>query len=237
MVLAAGGGGAAACARLLCPVLRSEIVMIAVLLGMCAIAYPQKSRKQRLDTGLTLFVITCAVGGLLDSMYYRKKERGELLSARWLFQTSFSLLPVILLGIWVWNRKKKKRPIYRVILQYKEREVEAYGLWDTGNRLMTGNQSPVSLAEQELLRKLLSESVYRALEQWQEVPAPEGILIFPISYHCIGTEQGLLPAIRIEKMTIYKEKGIVTIQKPIIGMGNQKFSKQNQYQMILNSEV
>lgn len=235
--LAAVCGGAAACIELLCPALHSKVGMMLILLFMCVIAYPDKNGKQMLDAVLLLFLAACTVGGLLDSMYYQEQKEGEVLSSYWLFQTLLYVLPITFAGIWVWNRGKKKRPIYRVILEYGEKRVETYGLWDTGNRLKTVAKSPVSLAEKELLHELLSEKEYRTLEQWPTILNPEEILIFPISYHCIGTELGLLPAIRIERMIIYKEKGIITIQNPIIGMGNNKFSKQNQYQMILNSEV
>ncbi|MGN0298098.1 MAG: sigma-E processing peptidase SpoIIGA [Lachnospiraceae bacterium] len=237
--MSAASGGAGACILLFLP---ASVYMIGgIILGvlMSRIAYPIHGVKQTFSEGILLFVSACGLGGVLYVIYYHDFHTGmKVLSTKWLMFQLFWLVPVILIGIFVVRRiNKKQKPIYRVILSYQGKEIETQGLWDTGNRLVTAGGSPVSLAERRLLCQLVPEEVYQALEEWPNHSTLEGVLIIPILYQCIGTEQGLLPAIRISKMTIFRENGTITVKNPVIGVGNHKFSNHNQYQMILNSEV
>lgn len=239
--MAATCGGLGACILLFLPRYFQLVGMIFLMMLMWQIAY-QTGKIQQIFYGMVrMFLTACVLEGILNVIYYHtydcEKNTG-LLSTKWLFVTLLWLVPAILIGILVMKwMKKRRKPIYRVILKYQEKEIETYGLWDTGNRLVTAGGSPVSLAEKELLRLLLPEEQYQSLEEWPNAIILEKMLVFPVTYQCIGTEQGLLPAIRISKMTIYREGGTITIKNPVIGMGNRKFSKQNQYQVILNSEV
>ena len=56
--------------------------------------------------------------------------------------------------------KESREHIYPVALKYHGQLQETYGLYDTGNRLCdTVTGAPVSVADPEILRSLLSEEL------------------------------------------------------------------------------
>ena len=63
-----------------------------------------------------------------------------------------------------------------------------------------------------------------------------GVIYIPFS--SVGTEAGLLPAVRMERMEIWKnEKQIRTLEQPWIAISETPLSPRHQYEMLLHGEL
>ena len=117
---------------------------------------------------------------------------------------------------------RRQRDICDVTLYTQRGEYRVRALIDTGNTLedkLLGE--PVNIVDRHAAKTLL-----------KDVPA-EGLRYIP--YRCIGKES-VIPVIRIEKMCVHlKEEQWVT--HPLLGIGEENISKQDEYQMILNPDI
>lgn len=110
-----------------------------------------------------------------------------------------------------------------VELYLGEREYSVDGLMDTGNRLCDPlTNEPVSVLDKKTAGELLGEGI------------PEGIRYIP--YCSIGKKEGLLPAVKIDKMCICAQEKH-WIQEPLIGISEEESFAKGEYQMILNSDL
>ena len=94
---------------------------------------------------------------------------------------------------------------------------------DTGNGLRDPfSNQPVNILDQDIAKRLLGEE---KLEKIKFIP-----------YHSIGKKSGILPAVKIDQMCIYREDKCV-IREPLIGISEEKISAEGEYQMILNPNI
>lgn len=107
---------------------------------------------------------------------------------------------------------------YRVILYYQGRKKEFLGLADSGNRLL----EPVT-------GKPVSVISYKEAKDFCERMA--GILYIP--YRAVGTAEGMLPGILMEKMEIVHENGILTVEKPVVAVSKEPLSVGGDFTMLL----
>ena len=97
--------------------------------------------------------------------------------------------------------KESREHIYPVALKYHGQLQETYGLYDTGNRLCdTVTGAPVSVADPEILRSLLSEELTDRLlhlkERPEEIESTEIADLKPhyLSFQTVGREEQLILA-------------------------------------------
>lgn len=108
------------------------------------------------------------------------------------------------------------------LLEYRGNAIRIQALRDTGNLLYEpyGHQ-PVHIITAVPARKLC-----RSVSQ---------VLYLP--YRSVGQEQGILPVIRIDRMTIMQEgKPDVQYDRPWIGISQHPLSSSNRYEMLLHLE-
>ncbi len=97
------------------------------------------------------------------------------------------------------------------------------GMIDTGNGLCDPvTNQPVSILDGEVLRRCFGGET------------PSQIRYIP--YHSIGKRDGILLAMRIDRMRISGEKEI-WISKPLIGVSEEPISAKGGYEMILNPNL
>ena len=61
---------------------------------------------------------------------------------------------------------------------------------------------------------------------------------FLVPYHAVGTESGLLTAIRIDRMELVAEdESRTVIMRPLFGLYQGKLSSNDEYQLILHAET
>lgn len=123
------------------------------------------------------------------------------------------------------KQRRRQNSLYRAKLFFGKQQVTVQGFIDTGNRLkepITGKA--VHIIQAEAAKLLTSE---------EEKP-----MSFLVPYHAVGTENGLLTAIRIDRMELTaKDSSRIVIERPLLGLYDGKISSNEEYQLILHAET
>ena len=123
------------------------------------------------------------------------------------------------------KQKKKRKNRYVAELYFGERRVLVDGFIDTGNRL----KEPIT----GKIVHILQEDVAASLMSADNKP-----MSFLVPYHAVGTESGLLTAIRIDRMELVAEdESRTVIMRPLFGLYQGKLSSNDEYQLILHAET
>jgi len=123
------------------------------------------------------------------------------------------------------KQKKRRKNRYVAELYFGERRVLVDGFIDTGNRL----KEPIT----GKIVHILQEDVAASLMSADNKP-----MSFLVPYHAVGTESGLLTAIRIDRMELVAEdESRTVIMRPLFGLYQGKLSSNDEYQLILHAET
>ena len=118
--------------------------------------------------------------------------------------------------------ERKQKNICKVIVHTDTGKHELKALIDTGNTLedpVTGK--PVSIIDKVAARALCGETPLKGFHY--------------IPYRCVGKES-VMPAFQIDRMCICTEEE-KWVSCPVFGIGEERIDKQDEYQMILNSDI
>ena len=111
----------------------------------------------------------------------------------------------------------------KIDLYWRTKKCQVNGIIDTGNGLRDPiSNQPVSILDKDIARQFLGEE---RLDQIRYIP-----------YHSIGKKEGVLLAIKIDKMFVCGEKEY-WIEEPLIGVSEEMISTEGEYQMILNPNL
>ena len=111
---------------------------------------------------------------------------------------------------------------YPVRLYYRGKEKEFMALADSGNRLrepVTGK--PVSVISYEDCRGFCDTLS----------------AVFCIPYRSVGKEQGMLTGIVFERMEIFRDSGVLTVEKPVVAVAREPLSADGSFTMLLPEEL
>ena len=125
-------------------------------------------------------------------------------------------------GILLWKMEQaQKRGIYTLSLYHHEKKIELEGYYDSGNHL----KDPYSKKGVHILSKEVIEELVTNEEKHLYIP-----------FEALGTKQGLIEIIYIEKMQIKGENELLLERVPI-GIAEDSLFEGKQYKLILNEEV
>lgn len=111
----------------------------------------------------------------------------------------------------------------KVDLYLGENQCQVTGIIDTGNGLRDPiSNQPVSILDKTVARQFLGSV---KMSQVRYIP-----------YHSIGKKEGVLLALKIDQMCIYREEAY-WIKEPLIGISEEMISAKGEYQMILNPNL
>lgn len=114
--------------------------------------------------------------------------------------------------------------IFQVRINNQDISIDVKALYDTGNRLC----DPIS----GKTVSVIESDEYRKITQNQK---PENYKVIP--YHTIGEEHGVLEAMKVDKITIFRNDERISLKDVIIACYEGKLSKDGSFQMILNKEL
>ncbi len=166
---------------------------------------------------LVLYIGSFLLGGVIQ--YFNQYVRlGSLYFAMVVF--SYFLVK----GIWrfICALRSYQEKWCEVEIYFKDSHIKVKAIIDTGNTLVDPyTNKPVSILDKEYKAKLELETLKDTVRY--------------IPYHSIGGE-GVLLAFKAKKVHIIGNKNL-WIQQPIIALSNEKISKSNSYQMIVNPDI
>lgn len=220
-LLSAAVGSVWNCLLIAFPVFPRGAELAVTILGigslMCFLAFGIRSASGLFRGGTTLFLSAAFVSGITEL----------LRESLWL--TDFevlSLLGILCIGGGSFFRcLLRERAIgderYHVTLHYRGACREFLALADSGNRLhVPGTEKPVSLASYEDFRGFC-DHVHAG---------------FYIPYRAVGTEQGLLFAVVLEKMEIRKDGKTHIVENPVVAVSKERLSFDDSFSMLLPEE-
>lgn len=177
-----------------------------------------KKIKELIKAYVLLYIGGFLLGGIMQALHqYVSKGSLFFVIAAFGYYLASKLWDVI-------AQIQKVNGIYcEVELYWDEKVFRTKGLIDTGNALKDPiSHKPVSIVDKAVAKQFLGEM---KLAKVRYVP-----------YHSIGKREGLLLAVEIDKMCILYEQEI-WIERPLLGVSEEKISSEGEYQMILNPNL
>lgn len=242
LIAAAAAGALWSCAALLNPQWPQWILLPVTWLlcpsVMCLLACRPSGIRELAISILWFYLFACGGSGLMNLIWGVSAEhKGTgLVITMALAQLLLSLCYIIL-----FRDKDNKTLFYKTVLEYRGRQAEIIGLWDTGNRLRSLTGRPVHLIDQIGAAMLLEPKELEALaglsladNGLKEKEYGSGLKIQPVPYCGIGSGGGYLQAFAIDRITVIKEGQAVCKERPLIGISETLFSEGKRYRIILN---
>ncbi len=243
------------------------IFYVILCMMMIYVAFPLPNWKVRIKAVAVLYISTFFIGGIINSLYYysnlgyyfQELIEGNLfhnLNTKFFvfaIMIGLAAVPIFINTIFLFRRGKTE--IYPLEFSFEGKSVNLTGLLDTGNSLydpICGK--PVILADYAAVEQLLPAS--QSKELWRMLDMTEGktelknfdsndldedesepLKIMMVPYHSIGKKSGLLPAITMSRVIIWKEDVPVCNEKVLTAISRNKLSSKNDYQVILHREI
>ena len=220
-------------------------VLTIVLRVVCAvfmiwIAYEIQDVKHMTGAALFFFGMTFLTGGFWMAVSENRRVTAAFfLSCAAVTYGGLSLMICLMEQI-----KESREHIYPVALKYHGQLQETYGLYDTGNRLCdTVTGAPVSVADPEILRSLLSEELTDRLlhlkERPEEIESTEIADLKPhyLSFQTVGREVQLILAVTLEDLCIQIPGERIHVSGPVFALSSEPFALGKEYKVILNSRL
>lgn len=183
-----------------------------------------------------LYVTAFILGGILQALH-------PYIRTGSLFFAAAVLSYYVLNGCWklVIRQRNLQKKICEVTLYMAGGEYPIRALVDTGNVLtdiVTGE--PVSIIGKTLVKRVWGDSFgIWAVQDWEKDDSvkeiPEQVKVRYIPYKTVNGS-GVMPVIRAEKMCIHMREEYWQ-ETPLIGISSEELAEQEEYQMILNSDI
>lgn len=190
-------------------------VMTECLTGvlMFRFVYGRLHKKMAGGMVLVLLIAVMYLTGCFQISYRLEKMTGI---------SGLRLLSCVLLTtlLMIWIIRQRGKTLYHVSFTYREKECQVTALLDTGNDL----REPVS---GKAVCVVEESSV-----PWNIWEEKEGIYMIP--YRAVGTEAGLLPAVKVHQVKIVDSGGVYCCQEMLLAVYRGKISAHGKYQMLLH---
>lgn len=235
-ILLAGLAGAVwACVAVFVPVISPLLeILITWIIGggiLVVIAYGKMGILDFGRTICTLWMVSAAAGGILiglgDHVQTGKYLRSGGNTAHFSVISLVCWIAGIYFGICacmavIKTRIQEQKHLYEVTLSYQGKKKVVTALLDTGNQLYEPyGHEPVHVITCEACTQLcevVSQMIY-------------------IPFRAVGTECGMLPAIRIDEMSVSQDGKLVKVlEKPWIAISKEPLSPGRRYEMLLHGE-
>lgn len=220
--LGAAAGSAMTCAIVILPIPYAFIkfVMFHILVNTLMIRVGLKIKYMRsfAKAFIMLYIGAFLLGGILEYLH-------QYIKIGSLFFAIAIVGYYIVLGIWNFISRVQRLNQYkcRVDLYQKGKRYQVEGIIDTGNGLRDPiTNQPVSILDKKAAKAFLGDE---KIEKIRFIP-----------YHSIGRKEGVIPAVRIDKMCVYREE-ICWLDNPLIGISEEDISAGEECKMILNPDL
>jgi len=205
------------------------------------IALKIKNKLNLLKALCLLYIMTFLFGGIINFIGNSIKIDVEVLLI-----AGFVIFILIRGAINIYSfYKRSLSKICEVTISLNCRQLKLKGLVDTGNSLVEPiTKMPVNIVPFDVIQELLNEKQINYIKTFLEYGMEcvdtdckdlSGICYVP--FCSVGKKNGLLPAIRVEKMKIVQGEKTNEIVKPIIGICQNDFVSDKRYHIILNPKL
>lgn len=176
--------------------------------------------------GVIILYVTAFIGG---GMFYALYQGPAYLHLRTFLFFGILFYELFLCIHFIMKKWKREQSHYMDVTLYaNEKSKKVRGLYDTGNRLTDQlSGKPVTVAEAGVLRELYET----------DIEYIESLQPHYIAYCAVGTPNGVLLAVTIDKMMVEKEHQTFIISRPVLALSEENISFTQHYQLILNPDL
>lgn len=208
---------------------------------MCRLAYGPSAgnRRVRLSAVCCFYLTAFGTGGIMSLFSRRIKQLHW-----WELLLAMAGAQLVLGALDRYRRKQEvnKTLFLHVLLHFGKGTLDTTGLWDTGNRLCSLTGRPVHLLDRQgayrLLGKEQTDRIFEGCRRMEEGETGSyensGVPVRLIPFRAAGCENGWLPVVEMDRLTVWRESGPKTVEKPLIAISKTMFDTRENYCVILN---
>lgn len=203
-----------------------------VVCGLMVYTVAGKNRPGVIIKGMgIMYLTTSALGGFIHILYYytafgffvNSLGKGGGSASLWLvLGSSVIAAPAVKLFFeFAAGRLSNAGARSIAVICNKDKEIRLDALCDTGNSLTDPLYGePVNVVEAGCVQEL--------------VGAYEECSYHLIPYSSIGNDKGLIPVVRLDRLTVIGTKGTFIIDRPLFALYSGKFAAQTDYKVIIH---
>ena len=240
------------------PIYSSLIMKVVLSLVMVYIAYRPKNVKLLAKQVLIFYLVSFVFGGCAFALLYFVKPQ-DILIKNGVFIGTYPLKIAVLGGIVgftimviafkvVKYRLSKNELFCEIEIFLKEKDVKLKALLDTGNMLKDPiTRNPVIVVEKDILYEIIPYEILNNIERiiggdidntFYNESNVEYISNFRvIPFTSLGKQNGMLLGFKADKVIVYDDSNEEKLENVIIGIYNNKLSKNNKYNALLGLEI
>ena len=239
------------------PIYSSFGMKVVLSILMVYIAFKPKGVKI-LSKQLIIFYLTSFVfGGCAFALLYFVRPQ-DILMRNGVYVGTYPIKIALLGGIVgfiityvafriVKTKLRRKDILYNIEITLQEKRLKVKAMLDTGNLLKDPiSKMPVIVVEKEQLYSLLPIQLLDHIEEWiggdeeflNQIEEKELIARFRIiPFSSVGKQNGLMLGFKADQVEIEKEEGTQIRKNVIIGIFNQKLSKDKRYSALIGLDL
>ena len=240
------------------PIYSSLIMKVILSLAMVYIAYRPKNIKLLAKQVLIFYLVSFVFGGCAFALLYFVKPQ-DIFVKDGVFIGTYPLKIALLGGIVgftimiiafkvVKYRLSKNELFCEIEIFLKEKDVKIKALLDTGNMLKDPiTRNPVIVVEKDILYEIIPYEILNNIERiiggdidntFYDESNVEYISKFRvIPFTSLGKQNGMLLGFKADKVIVYDDLNEEELENVIIGIYNNKLSKNNKYNALLGLEI
>ena len=200
--------------------LQTVVTYVFVSCAMVFTAFPAGNVKGFLKTAAGFYLTAFIMAGLLN--LFQRAEGKPIPFIVFIPAAGACFFMVSFLWETVKTAENENGHLCSVVIFYEGRSEKMTAFLDTGNRLTEPfSKKPVSVVSADSCRELFK--------------TVSSVLYVP--YSSVGRKEGVLPAVKADRMEIEKEGRKVTVEGPLIAVSKEKLSSDGIYQMLLNEKI
>lgn len=256
--LASAVGGFGACILVVAQIIKVAVVLqflfiyVIISMLMILIAFPYHNVRTLCVQTVELYIVAFFISGLLSFLYYgtnlnaflSEQIGGTLFQHRGMILLIQGIVVLIIASpvlSYIWKRiVSDAKLLYTIELKLGGRTIQGTGLLDTGNQLKDPIQGePVCLCEWEWVKKLFTMDQKVCIENYKQLDLQKEVTIpiFPILFHSVGKEHGMLMGIKVDELVIHIHHKKITKYKSMIALYEGALTNDRRYQIILHQEI
>ena len=233
-------------------------IVLKILLSVIIvyIAYNPQTVKKLWKTLVMFYLVSFVFGGVAFSLIYIIKPQ-DIIMKNGLFLGTYPLKTIILGAIVAFAiiiiavkiiRKKftTKDMICDIEIMLNNKKINTKALIDTGNMLKEPiTNTPVVVVEKILLYECIPKEILNNINQIiggdlekipQQIQSQYISKLKLIPFSSLGKQNGMLLGIKVQQIKIIKESEEITKENIIVGIYQQSFTKNGEYQALMGME-
>ena len=232
----------------------NQITKVLLSIVMVYIAFAPKNIKKLIKELLIFYLTSFCFGGSAYYLLYYISPK-QINNINGILTGSYPIKMAVLGGIVgfilivisfkiVKNKFNKNIIFYDLEIGIDNKICNLKAILDTGNLLVDPiTLVPVIIVEEEAIREIVSENILRVLlnlmnsNNYEEIPEKFKKRCRFIPFSSIGKKNGMIIGIKPDYVKIYNEEDVIIRKNSIVGVSNQKLSKNNLYSGLIGLDL